>query len=121
MAVGGGVSHAPITVGTPGLPLYNRCETPTQTRDDAAQQVASMEVWGAAARGSPFPSVKAWRSAHRPPSPRGIEFCSAIAPTPGKGTPFEARWYQGAPGVADRQNGYYAAISIYYIKNTQVP
>jgi len=121
MIAGGAQTHAPVIAGTPGAPFYNRCESPTQTLSDAAQQVASMEVWGRAARGSGLPSVKAWRNHSRPPSPRGIEFCSGVAPTPGKGTPFEARWYEGTPGVLNRQNGIYAAIPITYIKNTQVP
>jgi hypothetical protein len=80
-----------------------------------------MEVWGAPARGSNTPSVKAYRSATVPPVARGIEFCSAVVPTPGSGTPYEARWYLGSPGVIARQGSTFAAIPISYIKNTQVP
>jgi hypothetical protein len=109
------------TTGTVAVPLYNRCETSTQTRADAQKQVTSMEVWGAPARGSNIPSVKAYRSAMVPPRPRGIEFCSPVSPTPGRGTPFEARWYLGTPGVSSRQGSTFAAITISYIKNTQVP
>lgn len=120
MVAGGGPTHAPVIIGTAGTPIFNRCESPTQTRNDAAQQVASMEVWGAAAQGSPFPSVKAWRNATRPPSPRGIEFCTTIPTTPGTGTPYEARWYQGSAGVINKTSTH-VGIPVYYIKNTQVP
>lgn len=119
--IAGGGTHAPVIKGTAGTPLYNRRESPTQTRHDAATQVASMEVWGAAARGSAMPSVKAYRSAVMAPAARGVEFCSNVSPTAGKGTPFEARWYIGSTGVVTRQSGTFAAIPIYFIKNTQVP
>lgn len=67
-----------------------------------------------------MPSVKAYRNAL--PPRRGIEFCSNVSPTPGKGTPYEARWYLGSAGVMARQStSTFAAIPIYYIKNTQVP
>lgn len=116
-----GGSTPPVVVGRPATPLYNRRETPTQTRADAQKQVTSMEVWGAPARGSNLPSVKAYRTAMVPPHPRGIEFCWPVNPTPGTGTPFEARWYLGSPGVVSRQGSTFAAIAVSYIKNTQVP
>lgn len=120
MAVGGGgPTHAPVIAGTPGTLLFHRFETPTQDRAVAAQQVTSMEVWGAPARGSSLPSVKAYRNAL--PARRGIEFCTTISPTAGRGTPYEARWYLGDSGVISRQGSSYAAVPIYYIKNTQVP
>src|SRR4051812_23611285 len=52
MAVAGGSTHAPVIRGTPGTPLFHRLESPTQDRTVAAQQVASLEIWGASARGS---------------------------------------------------------------------
>jgi len=119
MAASGGPSNnAPIARGTPSPPLYHRVETPTQTSYDAQQQVTSMEVWGKPAQGSSFPSVKAYRGAL--PPRRGIEFCTPIAPTAGRGTPHEARWYDGTVGVVSRPNNF-VCIAVAYIKNTQVP
>ena len=77
-----------------------------------------MEVWGKPARGSNLPSVKAYRGVL--PPRRGIEFCSPVAPTPGRGSPHEARWYGGTAGVLSRPNSH-VGIAIAYIKNTQVP
>ena len=124
MAVGGGPGHAPVVVGTPGTPLFHRVESPTQDRAVAALQTRSFEMWGRPAQGSSLPSVKAYRNA-LPQTRRGVEFCTGSSPTPGSGTPYEARWYLGSPGVfapaaAPRGNAF-AAISINYIKNTQVP
>lgn len=120
MAVGGGPTHAPVIVGTPGTALFHRVESPSQDRATAARQVASMEIWGTGAgHGSGIPAVKAYRNA-LPPRP-GIEFSTPILSTPGTGTPYEARWYMGSPGVASRGGGAFAAISVSYIKNTQVP
>lgn len=121
MSGGGGPTHAPVIVGTPGAVRFHRVESPTQDRATAAQQVASMEVWGRAARSSGLPSVKAYRNAL--PPRRGIEFCTSTAPTPGSGTPYEARWYIGTLGVKSvaTPTAPYAAIGISYIKNTQVP
>ena len=119
MVAGGPTTHAPVIVGTPSGAVFYRVETPTQTRNDADLQVKSMEVWGAPAQGSSIPSVKAYRGTL--PARRGIEFCSPIAPTPGRGTPFEARWYLGSTNVTARQGSAFAAISVSYIKNTQVP
>ena len=80
-----------------------------------------MEIWGRPARGSALPSVKAYRNALPAAPPRGVEFCSTVAPTPGTGTPFEARWYLGTSGVVVRGGSGFAAIPLSYIKNTQVP
>jgi hypothetical protein len=122
MLTSGGAAAAPVIVGTAGAPLFHRRESPTQTRADAAKQVTSMEVWGRAARGSPTPSVKAYRNALPPAPARGIEFCSGVSPTPGTGTPYEARWRMGSPGMVVPPGGIaFAAIPVSYIKNTQVP
>lgn len=122
----GGMQHTaglafPVIRGTLTSPCFHRRETPTQTRNDAAQQVVSMEAWGAPARGSGIPSVKAYRNAVPPAPQRGIEFCTPIPTTPGTGTPYEARWYLGSPGVVARRGSNFAAIPLSYIKNTQVP
>lgn len=73
---------------------YHRLESPTQTPQDAIAQVTSGEVWGRPSRNSVIPAVKAYR--HRlPSSARGIDFHTTVSPTPGSGTPYEARWYHG--------------------------
>lgn len=112
-STGGTAANAPS--GT-----FHRLESPTQTAADAVVQVASGEVWGAAARGSSIPSVKAYRN-QIPTGARGIEFTSNIAPAVGSGSPFEARWYYPhTPGVLYRnKNGFdYAAINA-AIRNLQ--
>jgi hypothetical protein len=63
------------------------------------------EIWGRPARGSSLASVKAYRDA-LPAAQNGIEFVTTVAPTPGSGTPFEARWYEGTPGVTKNAQGY---------------
>jgi hypothetical protein len=77
---------------------FHRIESPTQTTADANAQQASYEIMGKPARGSSLPSVKAYRGSLAT-STRGIEFDTSVAPTPGSGTPHEARWYQGTAGV----------------------
>jgi hypothetical protein len=92
--------------------IYNRQESPTQTRADARAQVKSGEVWGRAPRGGAFLCVKAYRN-RLPKKVRGIEFTSSVAPERGSGTPYEARWYHpDTPGVLGRtKNGEdFAAI-----------
>jgi hypothetical protein len=94
---------------------FHRLESPTQTVADAKRQQTSGEIWGRAARHtaqSNLPSVKAYRSS-LPKGQRGVEFDTAIAPTPGSGTPYEARWYVGTYGVLQRTDSggdEYAAI-----------
>lgn len=114
----GATNATPIVVGMPSATLYHRLETPTQTVADARKQVNSMEVWGTGSRLAGLPSIKAYRNAL--PATRGIEFSSPILPHKGSGTPYEARWYLGDPGVIPKPNNY-VAIAISYIKNMQVP
>jgi len=76
-----------------------------------------MELWGQPARQSATPSVKAYRG-NLPASDRGIEFATGVAPTPGSGTPYEARWYDGTPGVLSKPNGF-VAIPLCCFKNRQ--
>jgi hypothetical protein len=80
---------------------FHRIESPTQTTADADEQKKSGEIMGKPARGSGIPSVKAYRG--KLSSRRGIEFDTSVAPTPGSGTPHEARWYDGTPGVRSTQ------------------
>jgi hypothetical protein len=78
---------------------FHRLESNTQTIGDALLQVSSGEIWGAAARGSNIPSVKAYRN-QLPAGQRGIQFTTALLPQQGSGTPYEARWYHpDTPGV----------------------
>jgi hypothetical protein len=100
-------------------PAYHRLESPTQTSAHARAQAASGEIWGRAARGSGIPCVKAYRNA-LPAHRRGIEFVTPVAPTRGSGTPYEARWYVGTPGVRQNSAGF-AVISATVTRNTQVP
>ena len=98
---------------------YHRLASPTQTQADAIAQQASSEIWGRPARWSNIPCVKAYRN-HLPSGQRGIEFTTPVAPTPGCGSPFEAYWYAGSPGV--RVNGFgFAVIPAKITLNTQVP
>lgn len=111
------VSH--VMPSAASQPPYHRLESPTQTSADARAQAASGEIWGRAARGSSIPCVKAYRNA-LPAHRRGIEFVTRVAPTPGSGTPYEARWYVGTPGVRQNSTGF-AVLSAVVTKNTQVP
>lgn len=108
---------------------YHRLESPTQTKADAKNQQASGEIWGRPASTSPIPTVKAYRG-QLPAKSRGIEFTSPILPTPGTGTPYEARWYPCLPGVnpcsplvrvVQTTGTDFAVISVTVTKNTQVP
>lgn len=98
---------------------FNRVETPrSQTPADAAKQAASMQIWGRTPQGGNTPTVQAYRDAKRPLLGRGIKFDSRVPPTPGTGTPFEARWRLGSPGVFSPVSGF-AAISITRFLNLQ--
>jgi len=101
---------------------YHRLESSTQTSADAKQQKASGEIWGRAPSTSVFPIVQAYRN-QIPVGLRGIEFETSTAPTPGCGTPYEARWYPKTPGVKliTVFGIDYAVISVTVTKNTQVP
>lgn len=89
---------------------------------DAKLQERSGEIWGRAPNTSTFPQVQAYRNA-LPANERGIEFETTTAPTKGCGTPFEARWYLGTPGVIKRTvvGIDYAIIKATVTKNTQTP
>ena|SRR5713101_3412449 len=101
---------------------YHRLESPTQTSADAKRQTSSGELWGRPSSTSTIPAAKAYRNALPNPK-RGIEFDTAIVPTKGSGTPYEARWYAGTAGVRQIQSGGidYAVVSIRVTRNSQVP
>jgi hypothetical protein len=70
-----------------------------------------MEIWGRPAQFSVLPSVKAYREAKSPRAnhgKRGVLFDTSVPPTAGSGSPFEARWYDGAPGVIQKPGGFVA-------------
>jgi len=102
--------------------IYSRDESPTQDSTTALKQVSSMEIWGLPAQGGAFPCVKAYR---RPQAGRGIEFTTSEVPTPGYGSPFEARWLYCAPGIlrctptVSLNSGGYAVITVLTIRNLQ--
>jgi hypothetical protein len=100
--------------------LFHRVEnTTTQTKEIAAMQEMSREIWGRAARGSDKPSVKAYPG--NLPNRRGVEFTTAIEPTSGC-APNEARWHwEWCPGVQLRQKDGedFACISVTSFTNAQ--
>lgn len=100
---------------------FNRREASKQTRADALKQAASMEIWGKTPFGGNTPTVQAYRETQLPLAnwgPRGVMFDSAVPPTPGTGSPFEARWRLGTLGVSARPGGF-AAISVTRFVNLQ--
>ncbi len=103
---------------------FHRLETPSQTVADAMAQQSSNEIWGKAAAHtsqSNLPCVKAYRN-NLPQGRRGIEFDTQVHPTPGSGTPIEARWYLGTPGVQPRTDAagiLYAMIPVSRFVNGQ--
>jgi len=98
---------------------FNRVETPrSQTPADAVKQATSMQIWGRTPQGGNTPTVQAYRDSKRPLRGRGIQFDSSVPPTPGTGTPFEARWRLGSPGVFSPASGF-AGIRITRILNLQ--
>jgi hypothetical protein len=76
---------------------FHRIESPTQKVADAIQQQSSNEIWGKPPGNtaqSNLPCVKAYRNS-LPSGQRGIDFDTPVHPTPGGGSPLDARWYLG--------------------------
>lgn len=96
---------------------FHRVASPSQTVEYADKQVRTGEVWGKAARGSDFPSIKAYRGA-LPPGVRGIEFVTQCAPYPNP-HPILVQWYDSTPCVVSIGNGY-VSIRVTVTRNTQV-
>lgn len=99
---------------------YHRKESPSQTKQDALRQVASLEIWGRAPRGGCAPTVQAYAGLIKA-GERGIGFTTNVPPHP-NGSPFEARWYYGrTPGVEIRQinNEDFACIPAVTVNNHQ--
>ncbi len=100
---------------------FNRRESPTQTVADARLQALSGEIWGLPGRQSDIASVKAYREATArlaDHGQRGVMFSTAVLPTPGGGSLYEARWYEGSPGVVHK-SGAFVAIPINGFLNLQ--
>ncbi len=96
---------------------FHREESPTQSMTIAAQQELSGEIWGAAAKWSSIPSVKAYRGP-LPPGRRGIEFMTSVTPHVNP-HPSLVWWLETTPGVSQRHNGF-VSIPATVTKNTQV-
>ena len=102
----------------PLLGPFNRRESPTQTREDAREQVRSSEIWGRTPRNGVEPTVQAYAGPLR--SGRGIEFTTETAPHP-NGSPFEVRWYMTrTPGALRRyRDGEEFACILATVRNLQ--
>lgn len=97
------------------LRVYHRLESPTQTPEDAARQVASGEIWGRAPAFSYEPRVKAFRGP-LPTGARGIEFITDLEPDSGS-SPRRVNWSGPREGVI--VEGEFAKIKAVVIRNTQ--
>jgi hypothetical protein len=99
---------------------YHRVESPTQTPDDAVQQVVSGEIWGRAAKqGGLFLCVKAYPGA-LPAGKRGIRFTTAVPHDRRFSSPTECGWYHPeTPGVILRTTADedFAAIPAHVINS----
>jgi hypothetical protein len=84
-------------------PFHRRRNQNTQSDAVALKQQQSQEIWGAAARWSPFRSVKAYRG-QLPAGSQGIEFMTAVMPS--GNCPYNVYWYEGAAGVSINSQGY---------------
>lgn len=97
--------------------LYHRIESPSQLPADAAAQERSGELWGAAARFSDIPEVKAYLGP-LPEGRRGVECTTTVAPDadcpPGK-----AYWSGPRKGVVIEEGR--AMIAITVTRNSQTP
>ena len=94
-------------------------ESPTQTKEDAALQADSGELWGKAGRMGGLPAARAYVGP-LPDGARGVEFTCAVSPEPNQ-APYEARWYAGSPGVETRymSDMQIAVVPITVVRNTQ--
>jgi hypothetical protein len=82
------------------LGQFCRRETPTQTPQDALDQVASGEIWGRTPRNGIEPTVQAY--AGKLKNRRGVDFTTMIDPHK-DASPLEVRWYlTRTPGVEHR-------------------
>lgn len=98
--------------------LFHRLRSPTQGDGLAALQQRTGRICGRTPFGGNLPTVQAYRGS-LPPRAAGIEFRTEVAPTPGTGTPYEARWRAGSPGVIE-EGADMVCIPVIITRNTQV-
>lgn len=99
--------------------IYHRNEGPSQSKEVAALQVASGEIWGRAPFGGVGPAVQAYRKGAIIQD-RRVEFETEIAP--GTESPWEVWWYLDfTPGVLKREKDgdEFASIKVNIIANLQ--
>lgn len=76
---------------------FHRIQTPTQTKEDAARQVESKQVWGRPRQHSEIPQVQAYEGP-LPSKCDGIQFTTLVSPDRGT-PPGQERWTGPRPGV----------------------
>lgn len=96
---------------------FHRLQSPTQSDDVAALQVASREMWGRPRQYSDIPQVQAYTGT-LPDKALGLEFTTTVPPDVGT-APGHARWTGPRQGVTV-QDGF-AKIKVDITKNTQLP
>ena len=99
--------------------VFHRNEATYQTKEIAAVQVKTREIWGRTPKNGFKPTVQAYQ-ASAVKQTRRIEFSTDVKP--GAVSPFEAWWYLEEEGVETRQkNGEnFACIGVDISQNTQV-
>jgi|JI10StandDraft_1071094.scaffolds.fasta_scaffold130138_5 hypothetical protein len=99
--------------------VFHRNEATYQTKETAAIQVETQEIWGRTPANGYKPTVQAY-CALAAKQARRIEFSTDVKP--GAISPFEAWWYLEEDGVEHRHhNGEdFACISVEISKNTQI-
>lgn len=88
------------------IATYHRFLSSSQTQEDIAKQIETLEIWGQPARNfyqSNIPKVKAFVG-HLPTGKEGIEFTTNIPPDPNT-PPNWATWSGNRPGVRT-EDGY---------------
>lgn len=98
--------------------IYHRNESDTQTAQDAANQVATSEIWGRVPRNGILPTVQAYTQ-NGVRQDRRIEFSTDAKP---RMSPFEVRWYLGDAKVLKREKGgeEFACIQVAIHTNYQI-
>jgi hypothetical protein len=95
---------------------YHRIASPTQTANDAKEQMKSQEMWGGIPRYGSEPKVQAYTGS-LPEGADGIEFTTESVPDPGC-PPGQAFWSGEREGV--RVENDFAKIPIAVTYCTQV-
>ena len=93
------------------IATYHRYKTPTQTEEDIALQIESLEIWGKASQNfyrSEIPKVKAYVG-KIPKGKAGIEFTTDVLPDPNT-PPHLATWSGNRSGITTE--GEYAKLKV---------